>query len=112
MVDRATGQDQRAFPRLPASVGIEIVRPESFTVMPISGSLKDVSQNGALIETAEQLEEGEWIILRPEYAPEGDAAEITAIVERRVDAGESGEQTKYACRFPIPIDYARLQSFL
>jgi len=110
MAEQRLGQDRRAFPRVPAGIAVEIVRPETFCIVPSSGRVLDISQNGALVQTAEQLELGEWILLRPEYSRGCDSDEITAVVDRKVEACPEG--SKFVCRFPIPIDYARLQAFL
>ncbi len=110
MADQTVGRERRAFPRVPTGVGVEIVRPETFCIIPSSGRVLDISQNGALLQTEEQLELGEWILLRPEYSRGRESDEITAVVDRKVEAGPAGG--KFACRFPIPIDYGRLQAFL
>ena len=110
MVEQASAADQRAFPRIPREIPIQILRPDYFCSEPIPARLKNISQNGALLVTTQPIPPEEWIVIRPDQKGAGFGDEISAIVDRHLS--ESTDSVTLACRFPEPLEYAVLRLFL
>lgn len=107
---KAAASDRRAFPRIPAALPVQIVRPDSFCDEPIAATLEDISQSGALVFSPVPIPVGEWIVIRPDQKGAGFGAEITAVVEH--DLSKAPGQAKLACRFPQPVDYSVFRLFM
>jgi hypothetical protein len=106
---KTVGSNRRAFPRVPAAVPVEIVRPDRLEGKPIRAALDELSQMGAVVTTNTSIPAGDWINLRPDRKGAGYGADITAVIER-VEPGGEGE-VRLICRFPNPLDYATLMLF-
>jgi hypothetical protein len=110
MASKTQSNSRRAFPRVPLVQRVEIERPERGAGGIIEATLADISQNGLLVVTNEDIPPGEWITIRPDHKGAGFGAEVVAIVERNLTPGQS--QAKLACRFPQPVDYSVLRLFM
>ena len=105
-----TATARRAFPRVPTNIPVQVVRPDAFSLDPVTATVIDISQNGAMLLCPITIPLGEWIVIRPDQKGAGYGEEIVAIVDRSIPA-ESG-QFKLACRFPVPVDYSVLRLFM
>lgn len=110
MISKVAASDRRAFPRFRADMTVEIVRPDHSNAEPVAGTLLDISQSGALVQSTTMIPDGEWIVIRPDPKGAGFGAELTAIVHRNLTS--KGPHAQFACRFPQPVEYSALRLFM
>lgn len=110
MANKVSAAERRAFPRVHAEVPVEIVRADHACGEPFAATLRDISQNGALLLTTTAVPIGEWIVIRPDRRGAGFGTEVSAIVDRNLTPDQS--QVKLVCRFPQPVDYSVLRLFM